>query len=370
MVRCGPPAVRKYRLANPVKMLFPEGNTNLDLDAVLKSMEEWMKKDLRDRANHIGVPPNGLLIEDWLEQFGTKWNLVWSNDHRLDLVTLAEHLKDEGAELVADVDDWFEAIPRGNLSSQGWYTRKKQEYRALLQNADRVTCSTPFLAEKFGGIVCPNFIVPEEWEWPIRPTRRAEECLIVVPAGSGRAGDYLPMESAFRTVLEMPHVKILFIGWQPDWSYEYPVGKVVTSMWWELADYPRFMRWAAPDILVSPMEHHDFNLAKSNLKWLEAGACGTCFVGEKWGEYERTVRDGETGFLSDGEKEWTETLMHVCTDSQHRKAVAEAGSAEVLRSWVWSAVSADWRKGVLGDGASLDRSVHDPGERCLTAATG
>ena len=109
------------------------------------------------------------------------------------------------------------------------------------------------------------------------------------------------------------------------------------------------LRWINPDIILSPMEKNDFNLAKSNLKWLESGAVGACFVGERWGEYERTVEDGVTGVLASGREEWAEKLLWLASSPQDRRIIGKNGSKMVQSHWTWPAVEKDWRAAILGE---------------------
>ena len=197
--------------------------------------------------------------------------------------------------------------------------------------------------------MAPNFVVPEEWDFAPRTTVKADECVILCSGSPSRAGDFLALEKPFRDALELPNVKMVFMGWFPEWALDYPAGKVVWCRWVPIDKYARVMRWIAPDIMVSPMEHNVFNVAKSNLKWLEAAMVGACFVGARWGEYSRTVKDGETGILADGLSEWRDVLTGLALDAVKRQEVAEAGRREVLCRWTWEHVGPQWRKAVLGE---------------------
>lgn len=287
---------------------------------------------------------------EFLEKRGLDWQTVWTGNYWNECQAVLDELRWRGADLVIDVDDWFEDLPEGNMAADSWLGEKRRLYKELLGKAARVSASTPVLAEKYGGIVTPNFVVPEQWDWAPRSSVRADECVILCNASPSRAGDYLAKEGPFRKTLELPHVKMVFMGGVfPEWALDYPAGKVIWCRWTPIEIYPRMMRWIAPDIVVSPLEHNEFNVAKSNLKWLEAGMCGAAFVGERWGEYARTVNDGTTGVLAEGEAEWTEALMGLALNAETRQHVAEAGRAEVLRNWTWDAVAPQWRKAVLGE---------------------
>jgi len=285
----------------------------------------------------------------WLAENGLDWDIVWGGDYTDEMQAFLAAFRERDAQIVVDVDDHFEEVPPGNMSAPAWFGPKKRLYRELLLNADRVSASTPFLADKYNGIVTPNFIEPTDWEWPARPTKSDDECVILVACGTGRAGDYMERAKELEATLELPHVKFVFMGAFHQWALKYEPGRVVWCRWTPIEEYTRMLRWIAPDIIVSPMQHNNFNLAKSNLKWLEAGAVGAAFVGERWGEYDRTVDDGVTGVLAEGADEWRERLLALCQDADLRRRVAEAGQRAVYSGWTWPAVERSWRRAVLGE---------------------
>ena len=285
---------------------------------------------------------------EWLAENGLEWDVVWTSDWTNPMAAFLDLLRENGARVVAEVDDLFEDLPEGNSALLAWRGKRRDKYLALLKGADRVVSSTPFLAERHGGLVAPNFIDSGQWIHPNRPTKDLDECVILCPAGTGRVGDYLSQAEAFQAVLELEHVKMVFMGTFPEWALRYPAGKVVWCRWTPIETYTKMMRWIAPDIIVSPMEHNDFNLAKSNLKYLEAGACRAAFVGERWGEYERTVTHGETGLLASTPAEWAEALVGLATDLNLCRGLGKAASDDVQSNWTWEAVGQQWTDAILG----------------------
>ena len=322
------PAVRWFRFRNAAqRMGVPEidlyGNKNFQGDYWAEAMAEYFAKH------------------------GTKWDFLWTNLYTDAMQAILSAMKELGADIVVDVDDLFSAVPKGNLAYSHWHGKGRQDYMRLIQEADRVVTSTPFLAGIHGAKVGPNYIEPAQWDWAERPTKDPSEVVILFSGGNGRAGDYMESASAIKDTLDLPNTKMVFMGAFPEWALDYPAGKAIWCRWVDIKDYPRMLKWISPDIVVSPMEHNDFNLAKSNLKWLEAAAIGSTFVGENWGEYARTVVDQETGVLCDGD--WAERLRWICTDHDERRKIAEQGRAEMLKNWTWEAVGKDWRAAVLGE---------------------
>jgi len=372
--------INNYRIFNAANHLI--GAPNYDVFSPLSYQREIQEdKSIAERFLEESVKTKisvGALILAYLANEQGPYDTIWTNDFQENSVIYALHQQEKhGTTLIADVDDHFETVPAGNVAADSWIsTRPKRIYRELLESADRPTASTPFLADLYGAALCPNFVEPDKWGGEVSPNRQpggkwADDIVILCAAGAGRGADFLGIEWALRKAIELPNVKIAFVGWVPDWAETYPVGKKVAfCKWTDLALYPQMMAWAKPDIMISPMEHHDFNLAKSNLKWLEAGMLGACFVGEKWGEYERTVEHGRTGVLCDGPDQWKEVLPEICMNRDLREAIARRGADAVNRDWTWPAVKDAWTKGVLGDEHSGNRIIRGPDEQFESATAG
>ena len=290
----------------------------------------------------------GRPLVKWLQEHGLQWDGYWTNGWQKTAQAVAGIMRDAGVPVIMDVDDHFEGVGTGNQSHVSWRGENISLYKMALAEADRRVASTPFLADRHNAKLAPNFVWPAQWDYPTRSKRNDD--IVLLHCGSvNRSEDYIERKDAFRAFLDLPNTKIVFMGWLPAWVREYPVGKVVFCRWTDYGKYRRMLRWLDPDILVSPMEHHDFNLAKSNIKWLEAAMCHACFVGERWGEYERTVEDGVTGVLADGHEEWAEKLRNLALDTDSRREIAKKGYDEVVSMWTWEAVGPLWKAAVGGE---------------------
>lgn len=302
-----------------------------------------------------GDPGSSESVE-FLEDRGLDWDMVWTNNWGDAGRALTGLIKDRGAELVVDVDDLFEEVPKGNQSHKYWNGENKLRYRKLVAEADRLVVSTPYLAYKYGGSIAPNFVAEEEWDWP-RRKREDDKVIGLFGGGTGRQGDLFEIEGPLRAFLEQPNTQMIFMGVLPEWALEYGNDKVVMCRWTPYEEYQRMVRWLSPDILISPLIQDNFNLAKSNIKWLEAGMAEACFVGERWGEYARTVEEDADGVLADTGEEWAEKLVDLARNPQKAAKIAERGRKSVLENWTWQAVEPQWRAAVLGEdhGISAER---------------
>ncbi len=349
------PAIARYRIGHAAKWLLPDDDVTvlnvLDLSRELRPDEQ---EHMMARAAKVGVTVHELLLAFWAnnhEGFDIVWCAIWEEA----LTTLVQHYKNLGATIIGDVDDWYRGVPSYNPAFRAWKNpRSHTVMDEHLDILDGLTVATPFLQEKLGGSLCQNFIDPTEWGTEVdvdrQPGGRWNDYIVVaIPAGTGRAGDYLDIEKPLRDALKLPNVKLLTMAWMPAWALSYPVGKVVYTDAVEFNFYMHALPWLRPDIVISPMKHNDFNKAKSNLKWLEAAMSGAAFMGERWGELERTIDDMETGVLAGDIDEWSEKLVWLCEDHDNRKKIARQGKEVTMSDWTWEKSKDAWQGGVFDE---------------------
>jgi glycosyltransferase involved in cell wall biosynthesis len=283
----------------------------------------------------------------WYEVFdGVPIKHLWHAAHAPVGRQIAEECRNTfKAPIVTEIDDDYWNVPKYNPSYKKLQSYLLKEIEAMHEQADRICCSTPYLVDKMGpkAGLAPNFIVPDSWDHPARKTKSDDECVAILTGGLGRGKEFDSIKEALIKFLAEPNTKLVVMGAFHEFLLDYPPGKVIWSRWSEVWDYPKLLRLISPDIVISPLEHNDFNRAKSNIKWLESAMVDACFVGERWGELERTIVDGETGHLCDGIDEWTEKLVSLARDREVRLRTSQRAKDVVLSDWTWDAVGADWR---------------------------
>ena len=93
-------------------------------------------------------------------------------------------------------------------------------------------------------------------------------------------------------------------------------------------DLPPFA--ADLDINLAPLEiDSPFCRAKSELKYVEAGAVGVPTVATPTPAFQQAIRPGETGFLATSTEEWVAALEALITRADLRKEIGEAAYREV-----------------------------------------
>ena len=84
------------------------------------------------------------------------------------------------------------------------------------------------------------------------------------------------------------------------------------------------------DIAIAPLNHSDFNYAKSEIKFYEASACKLPFIGSNTPNYQRAVRSGVNGFTVRNEPiEWFNHISTLIDNPDLRQKFGEQAYKDV-----------------------------------------
>jgi glycosyltransferase involved in cell wall biosynthesis len=87
------------------------------------------------------------------------------------------------------------------------------------------------------------------------------------------------------------------------------------------------------DINLAPLDRNDvFNEGRSELKYMEAGACGIPTVASPTGSYRYAITDGDNGFLAD-DQDWGVVLNRLISDPELRNRVGEAAFQDIFNQY-------------------------------------
>lgn len=103
--------------------------------------------------------------------------------------------------------------------------------------------------------------------------------------------------------------------------------------WWPTNEYPRALKLKGFDIGLAPLRFHPFNLAKSNLRWLEYTACGIPTVASNIGHFKETLKHNEDVLLCDMPEQWIEGLCRLIESETLRKQIALNAKDSLIRDW-------------------------------------
>jgi glycosyltransferase involved in cell wall biosynthesis len=244
-----------------------------------------------------------------------------------------------GKTVIFDTDDlvfdpalieWHRAVQRLAPAERQQHIRDVERYRETLLACDAAIVATPFLAELVHdcgkpALVHRNALGEEMFRFATRlcESRTCAAERIVIGYGSGTAThdvDFLEAAPALLELLgEFPQVELWIAG---------PLNLPPESQRhaqrvrrFPLSDWQRWFELLAQmDIAIAPLELDNvFCRAKSEVKFIEAGAVGVPLVASASDAFEGTIIDGVNGFVAASTDEWLTKLRALILDADLRK---------------------------------------------------
>ena len=101
----------------------------------------------------------------------------------------------------------------------------------------------------------------------------------------------------------------------------------------EYVEYDRMLQiFGEHDLLIVPLDCNETNNAKSNIKYIEAGALGTPVIAQDCMEFRSAIRDGENGFLYSSADDFEEKMESILKNREHLAAVGQAALEDVRKN--------------------------------------
>ncbi len=243
--------------------------------------------------------------------------------------------------VVYELDDLLTELP---AASPHFATSEACRPHVLeaIRRADLVTVSTPALKQEYAALnsnirVLPNSVEARLFQrLPHHPRRRASGPVTIAYTGTATHLEDLSMiERTLCRVHERygDRVRFLFMGCATETLAALPGVQLVAAE----MDYRRYaVRLAASqiDLAVIPLRDNRFNRCKSNIKWLEYGACGIPGVFSDLRPYRDSITHGATGVLvGEDQDAWLEAISRLVDDPAQRESIASRAHAEVLERY-------------------------------------
>lgn len=227
-------------------------------------------------------------------------------------------------DLVDKPTDWISDVTN-NRTGKIWLERVK-----LWNMADGFITTTKFLADhysdKFGkpGYVFPNQLDFDDYRWNVERKLDPEKIVIGFMGSLSHWPDIQSIEPVIYEILnKYPNVEFHIIGCRYSLHHErikFLVCKAedrklkLQGEFFDLDDYPKLMNF---DIGIIPLTDDPFNLARSDLKFLEYARLSIPAVVQKIATY-KSVQDGVTGLLAGSNKEWVRQLSKLIENKSKR----------------------------------------------------
>lgn len=253
----------------------------------------------------------------------------------------------DGPFMVWETDDDYLGTNRYNPAHAELSTPDlKFGYIASARVSHRLVTSTDYLAELLyeqtghPDIVVARNTVPD-WMIDLPRTIPGDgELVIGWAGGSSHRGDWEWWGDGIRKALvKLPDARFRFIGA----DYRKILRMTSDRLEWvpwsgDTEDY-----WRSPalelDIAVAPLRPEPFNRAKSEIKLIEYGARGIPVVANRFGIYEKYIKDGETGILVSSKKEWTAAILELAHDRDLREQMGAQARLQASKHTISARIS-------------------------------
>ena len=260
-----------------------------------------------------------------------------------------------GQKIIVDVDDFYEGIPETNRAFELTDPEKnpntnRKFYTEVIEEADLVTVSTPFLLEHHSK-THPNVVMVRNGVYPDMFEQRrhtpAKPVIGWIGAVPFRGGDLEIMQDFLPAFLEEHDLMFHHSGYMPDAPslaeiVGIPEHRFTQSPIVNMLDYGTQFNF---DIGVVPLSNIPFNEAKSTIKGLEYAASNIPFVASDLPEY-RSLSGMGVGRVASTSEEWTKQLAELLL-YKTRKKEAAAQRALVVSDHSITARGQDWRDALM-----------------------
>lgn len=271
-----------------------------------------------------------------------------------------------GQKIIVDVDDHYDGLHEANQAYDKTDPEKnkitnREHYRAVIQQSDLLTVSTPFLEEYYRPLVnevrmVRNGINPNQFSK--REVRNRKPVLGWAGAMGWRSNDAETARPWLNEFLNEHDLLFHHAGHMEDApAFADAAGidpdRMILSPMRPLHRYHEMLDFDIGLVLLSDI---DFNKAKSTIKGLEYAASNIPFVAQGLPEYERLSLEG-VGRVAYGPEGWKAQLTELL-DYKTRKREAATQRNLVLKDHSITARAPEWVD-VYGMFASNQASIPD-----------
>lgn len=324
-------------------------------------------------ALYRSMLPRGVLMDSQVSDFGRP---AWTGQHGYgvrmtkdvarfgyDVVVMKQMMqrwvpaemeaaKKVGQKLVVDIDDHYDGLHQDNMAFETTDPTKnkisnRDYYNQVIELADLVTVSTPFLLEYYKDQGVKEVRLARNGISPIQFARRkhtsvGKPVIGWVGAMKWRSGDAETLADWFGDFLEEHDLLFHHAGHMDDAKLFWDAAKinpnrVLLSPMRIISEYHNMFNM---DIGIVPLNDIDFNKAKSTIKGLEYAASNIPFVAQATPEYVRLSELG-VGRVAATPEQWQAHLIELL-DYKTRKREAAVQHNLVMKEHTVLARKQEW----------------------------
>lgn len=219
-----------------------------------------------------------------------------------------------------------------------------ESMKRVLRDAFTVTVSTPQMAEALslhcGRPVSNTHVIPnavyqvvsrEEIAKQRHGMLRERPLTIGWWGGAHHYEDFIGLDHQLAEFVKRHKENVNFVcmGWAPSELIE--TGKVTMFPWAKINRFYKTLFSLELDVCLGPLVKNAFSVCKSNIKYLETGMFARTFVGYNHPVF-ANVKNGETGFLTDGPDELVEVLEDLVAHPEKTVDIGKAAYLDVMHN--------------------------------------
>jgi len=265
------------------------------------------------------------------------------SDKSLALMFMAKEAKELGKTIIlAEIDDLIDATPSYNPGYRSGAFKPNSHMvkvaKEQIRMADGIVCSTKYLANSLyddnkNSHVIPNSIDFRRWNFDyVEP----KDKLTIGWIGGGNHDEDLRILSEVVPTIckKYNNVQFKIVHGCPKYLRKLPNKQVkVVKSWVTIFDYPKYMHEQKFDIGLAPLEYNRFNMAKSNLRYLEYSALHIPTVAQNMCTYNNDIINGQNGYLCKGTDQWVSALSDLIENKELRRVIGEQAYKYVYRNY-------------------------------------
>jgi glycosyltransferase involved in cell wall biosynthesis len=256
-------------------------------------------------------------------------------------------LQERGVKVVFEIDDYLHGVRKqeDHDFAKAFDKKTLKEFEICMRACDAMTCSTEYLASRYRSFNQNVHVIENGLDMArYRLTRPERETINIGWAGAtGHSKPLTQWVPAIAKVMARhPEVCFVSVGrasyaipFQQKFGERRAIGIPFTC----IENYPAAMTMF--DIAIAPAGQTSWYKAKSDLRWLEAGALGVPIIAQKSVTYDKIVH-GEDGFVADTPQEAEEYMELLVAEEKLRRRVGAAAKDYVARERDVSVMHPKW----------------------------
>jgi O-antigen biosynthesis protein len=217
-------------------------------------------------------------------------------------------LKKKDCKIVLDIDDMFE-VPENHILYNHYRRENKLDYyKSILEKCDIITTTNEYLKNYIAQftdkpiIINPNTVDESKCHYMLyTPT---DKLRILYSGGNTHRQDLYTINGISKFIKRDFEIGVFYNNYKSILGGRNVKVLPITTVQEFIKVYDEY------NVTIAPLEYNQFNMCKSNLKFIEAAFTKTLFIGQNIETYNEVI-DGETGYLFNDKYELTELLNDI-----------------------------------------------------------